>query len=200
MEEKKKEPILVKDLLDKSSSEDANRELLKIEVEYNREKQDFENRYLERNGIIFDGKNRGNLTHADGVRDLDIQKESFRMLKDKYLGKAEETYDKYHPESVVDKLSESEKADRELYTKGYNHGFELKAHEPELASKLQENLRDIETPYAKGNKDGNMQCSREELTSKLQERSKEKSRDNIQEKEKNPNFDKKQDLPRDRDI
>lgn len=52
--------------------------------------------------------------------------------------------------------------DKEKYVKGFNHGYALREHEPELAKTLEKQFDKIgETPYGKGFKDGSHTMNQE---------------------------------------
>ena len=58
--------------------------------------------------------------------------------------------------------------DIELIKKGFNAGYLLQKHDPELARKLFRGLKDLDTPYAEGYRAGIKEYERERLTRKVE--------------------------------
>ncbi len=192
MEDDKKQPVLTKELIERCESVEAARDIIKVEIEYNKAKDELERTLLERNANMFMAKKAKMVTPEFEKLEQEIQNEMPEKLKQKYLDKAQEVFEKYHPKDAKQKTLEYKENDEEIYAKGFNQGYVLSKEEPELSDKLVENIRDISTPYTDGFKDGKVEHHRELLAERLKQRDSEK--------EKNPDFDKKKDKDFDRDI
>ena len=67
--------------------------------------------------------------------------------------------------------------DNEKYIiKGFNAGYLLREHNPELAKKLYNGFQDKEHPYAQGFRSGVMEYTKEQMLE--QEKGKDQARDN----------------------
>ena len=59
--------------------------------------------------------------------------------------------------------------DLDLITKGFNAGYLLEKHDPALARKLLDNLKDKDLPYAQGFSAGIKEYVREKITERYKE-------------------------------
>ena len=64
--------------------------------------------------------------------------------------------------------------DIELIKKGFNAGYLLQKHDPELAQKLLQDLKDTDIPYSQGYKAGIKEYTREQIKEHYKARSAER--------------------------
>lgn len=74
--------------------------------------------------------------------------------------------------------------DEQLIQKGFNHGYQLQKHQPELAEQIQSGLSDKQSPYSQGFQAGLQEHVREKAQEKTAYNPKTFSRSNDTSKEK----------------
>lgn len=158
-----KKPTLTRELFEKSTSEEARQELLKIDAEYKNMQNELDNRQTIQDGHFFLGR----LSGMHGEKDIQSYAQNRQhaqiLLYDHYMDKAEKTYDHYHPGEQQDirEIFASNVKDTTVYTKSYNQGYYLFKSERQLSQKVTVAIKDKDSDNAQGLKDGAEQSASE---------------------------------------
>lgn len=188
--EREFEPTITKDLIEKSTSDEAIHKLVKLDMEYQKKESELNNLQQDQDGNFYMGRltrlhhNKNAESYATNRKHAQI------LLYDDYRYEAETIFIEYHPDYEYDiqEIFTVTIKDTTQYRHGYNQGYTLQKNEPGLSKQINMALIDKETDIAQGLKDGSEQSAYE---ANIKEHDNLKSRflDNTRDVSRNRNQD-----------
>nr|WP_321485609.1 hypothetical protein [uncultured Draconibacterium sp.] len=185
-----KSPTITRELLEKSTSDEAIEKLRQIDFEYQSKRQELDNIQQVQDGNFYMGKLIG-LHNENGAKSYAANREHAQiLLYDHYIDQAETVYDTYHPQDTD--LEPEHEADKSMaeFQKGYNEAYILFQENAQLAQSLDKSFEDKELSRAEGFQKCSDDLMREKVTQEM---------DNLGNRSLDKNMDKSRERNTDKD-
>lgn len=179
--EQEKEPTITKALIDKSTSEEATRAMLKIDAEYQRKLTELGMNQTIQDGHLKMGMDAGLHTKQQEKNYFQTRTYMQVSLFDDYISQAEAVYNQHHPQETEPKeLYDDTPKNEAEYIKTYNQAYLLFKENEKLTQSINESVEKLGNEKADAFQAGSTKSAEEKAEQQhdsLESRFKDNSKD-----------------------